>query len=66
MSQDIFKIYYLEHNNLYNIDIFSGDENVTDSDIFDEKELNEIEEQITTIHYHKSRIFFDDTIYFNF
>jgi len=62
MSQDIFKICYLETNRLYKIEIFSGGETITDTSVFDMEELDEIEKNNTNLHYNESRIFFDDTI----
>ena len=60
MSQDTFKIYHLEYNNINKIEIYNGT-NGKDG-VFDSDELEEItDKNIKTINT-ESTIFFDDTI----
>ena len=63
MSQDTFKIYHLEYNNINKIDIFNGTNDKSDKNgVFDAEELEEITDKNIKYIYNESTIFFDDTI----
>lgn len=63
MSQDVFKIYHLEYNNINKIDVFNGINGEIDKDdVFDREELEEITDKNIKIDNNESTIFLDDSI----